>query len=491
MTLLDTCKELAAGTRKLLGSDRTYCPIGPNSEPQKKFIESDEPILGFLGGTGGGKTIGMLLAACKYLHVPGYRALIIRRTYESLLSPDSPMWVANEWFELTDARPGPRLDGVPRWWSFPTKEGAPSLLRFAHCQHDKDIQRLMGPSWHFIGVEELGEFATRYVWTVITTRQRRPAGSTTPMRKRATGNPGGPGQHWIYEDLVVPGHFIHSTYRDNPAIDREDYGKKLSGMDRVSRQHYEEGDFTARRTGRIYPVTEQHYFHGVSGIGDTWRYVLGVDLGSSASTRTNAFTVMGYSTKVPGQTFMLESYKRAFVSPTEVAEEIEKIRIRYPRLRIVVDPGALGSGWIVEFQSRHKIPCEPIEKPRGYKAAARAFFAGALERMEVLIVADACRDFIEEAEFLCWDEAGMDAAPGLPDHATDSALYAFMDMRHYAARSDPPPLTIAQLLEKEAMDRKKAAALKADKIARGKERKFLHDIRRGRGKLSRGFPFGY
>lgn len=475
--LLARCNSLITGTSRLIKAGKGFCPFRPNSEQQREFVESDafELLLG--GGTAGGKTIGFMLAACKYLHAPGYRGLIIRRTFESLLSPDSPAWLAQEWFRDTEATPGPRNHGLPRWWTFPT-EGRPSLLRFAHCQYDHDIQRLMGPSWDFVGIEEIGEFATSYVWDVITTRLRRPMGSQIPMRKRATGNPGGPGQRWIFEKLVSKGLYIHSTYLDNPAIDREDYAAKLATMDKVGRQLYEVGDWTARREGRIYPVDDGNLFDGVSPIDATWRTWVGVDLGSSANERTNGFTVFGYSTKLPHVAYMFESYKKALVSPTDVAEELKLILSRYPRAQITVDPGALGGGWIEEFRFRHGIYCEPVEKKAGYKGAARAFFQGALERKEILIYAEKCRDFVNEADNLFWDERGMDASDDSPDHATDSALYAFIKMRDFLSRPDPLPRSREEELEEEAFQRKKRAVELAESRSREKESRALRDLMR-------------
>ena len=72
----------------------------------------------------------LLMAALAYVDVPGYSALILRRTWPDLSLPGAIMDRAREWLQGTDAEP---RDGG-RVWRFPS--GA--RLSFGYLQHDKD-----------------------------------------------------------------------------------------------------------------------------------------------------------------------------------------------------------------------------------------------------------------------------------------------------------------------------------------------------------------
>ncbi len=43
------------------------------------------------GSGGGGKSSGLLMAAAQYVEVPGYAALLLRRTYQDLALPGALM----------------------------------------------------------------------------------------------------------------------------------------------------------------------------------------------------------------------------------------------------------------------------------------------------------------------------------------------------------------------------------------------------------------
>ena len=55
------------------------------------------------GAAGGGKSIALLMAALQYVDVPGYAAIIFRRSYADLSLPGALMDRAHEWLGSTDA----------------------------------------------------------------------------------------------------------------------------------------------------------------------------------------------------------------------------------------------------------------------------------------------------------------------------------------------------------------------------------------------------
>ena len=58
----------------------------------------------FGGAAGGGKTEALLDAALQYVDVPGYAAIIFRRTYPELANADGLIPRSLEWLAATDAR---------------------------------------------------------------------------------------------------------------------------------------------------------------------------------------------------------------------------------------------------------------------------------------------------------------------------------------------------------------------------------------------------
>lgn len=408
-----------------------YCPFSPNSGPQERFVFGDSRELFYGGGTGGGKTFGLLMCYLKDAHKPWFRGLLIRRTYKSLTAPDGPVWLADNWLSGTPAR----WQATKQRWLFP--EGG--ILQFAHCNHDDAVQQLMGPSWSHIGIDELGEFPTPRPWIILLTRLRRLKGAAFSPIFRGTGNPGGPGQDWIYHRFVRPAsgettspRYIHSTLHDNVNLDREDYEEVLRGLPEAERKFYLEGDWTAKRAGRIYPYEESNLFDGVSILpSGGWVFTTCVDLGTDQREPTTAFCTMAWDPDHPNKLYMLECYKMHANTPTAVEEELVRIYDRWGPTDTFIDPGGLGKGWIDEINMRKQVWARPVQKSRGYKLTMRSLFADALQEGALLISRDTCRDWCAEADALIWNDKGTDCLPDAKDHCTDAAGYCFLQSPLY------------------------------------------------------------
>jgi hypothetical protein len=74
-----------------------YCPHAPTEQQTlalvaHRFLPDDEPSEVFYGGAaGGGKSDWLLMGALEYVDVPGYAAIIFRRTYTDLSLPGAIM----------------------------------------------------------------------------------------------------------------------------------------------------------------------------------------------------------------------------------------------------------------------------------------------------------------------------------------------------------------------------------------------------------------
>src|SRR5277367_4185112 len=80
-----------------------YLPHKPHPA-QHAFLalNCEEALYG--GAAGGGKSDALLMAALQFVDVPGYAALIVRKTFKQLDSSGAIMARAKEWLRGTDAR---------------------------------------------------------------------------------------------------------------------------------------------------------------------------------------------------------------------------------------------------------------------------------------------------------------------------------------------------------------------------------------------------
>ena len=225
-----------------------YIPHKPTPK-QLAFLLLDIPEARYGGAAGGGKSDALLMAALQYVHVPGYAALLLRKTYADLALPGALMSRAIEWLAPSDAQ----WKGAGKEWVFPS--GA--TLTFGYLDTENSHFRYQSSEFQFIGFDELTQFReTQYRY--LFSRLRRLEGQTVPLRMRAASNPGGVGHEWVRERFIDVDKeeesrlFIPATLSDNPYLDRDTYLNSLSQLDPITRQQLLHGDWTARQAGGMF-----------------------------------------------------------------------------------------------------------------------------------------------------------------------------------------------------------------------------------------------
>jgi hypothetical protein len=166
------------------------------------------------------------------------------------------------------------------------------------------------------------------------------------------------------------------------------------------------------------------------------QYVLGVDLGASQRAPTTAFVVVAYHFEQPNKVWVIKSEAKAGMIPSTIADEIKAYltntsQDHLENMRIVMDAGALGMGYVQEMRQRYNIPVEPARKQD--KLAYRKLMNGDLQRGTLKIVTDTNKELCDELRTLIWDEKGRDAHPSCNDHLTDAMLYAWREAKHWLA----------------------------------------------------------
>lgn len=234
---------------------RPYVPYLPH---RKQALFLSDALNGvaevlFGGAAGGGKSDALLMAALQYVDVPGYNALVLRRTYAELTQSGGILDRMHLWMRRLryvedpdgvlrlspgqQVPPNARVDwskhaapgdgkpltewGLAHWnageWRYEFPSGA--RITFGHLQTEEAKTKYQGGEYQCICVDEL-TLLVKSQWTFLGTRLRQPEAPedeaerdailervargeiplplwAVPLRLRAGSNPGGRGHHWV------------------------------------------------------------------------------------------------------------------------------------------------------------------------------------------------------------------------------------------------------------------------------------------------------
>ncbi len=176
------------------------------------------------------------MAALQFVTVPGYSALILRRSVQDLALPGALMDRAFEWLSPTDAK----WREQKKQWEFP----GGATLNFGYLEYEKDKYRYQSSEFDCIEFDELTQFA-RTQYTYMFSRLRKSSSNPYPVRMRSASNPGNEGHEFVKQRFVDPGDpdrpFVPARVVDNPFIDQESYLFSLAQLDPVTRAQLEQG----------------------------------------------------------------------------------------------------------------------------------------------------------------------------------------------------------------------------------------------------------
>jgi hypothetical protein len=289
----------------------TYIPHKP-FPTQLQYLLLPHLDAFFGGAAGGGKSDVLLMGALQYVHVPGYSAILLRRTLTELKQPKALLNRAAEWLGNTPCK----YNGDEHTYYFPTKwpngkRGPDAMLQFGFLGDFQVEQRYQGAEYQYVGIDEASHFENDSAPTYLFSRLRKnvcpthklkkqldPAtgkmenvpnyvdGCTMcnlykglPIRFRIASNPGGPGHNWlknrykiekkVYEENGVKKYrfvgmdknkpFIPSKIEDNFFIDQRQYRTSLQELDDVRKKQLEDGDWDASPDSRFRMEDARYY----------------------------------------------------------------------------------------------------------------------------------------------------------------------------------------------------------------------------------------
>ena len=397
-----------------------YCPEQP-SITQNVFLRTYSIEALFGGAAGGGKSSALLMSALQYVEVPGYSAILFRKTYADLSLPGALMdrfkaWMAN-------------FDDI-HWNANSYVATFPSGARisFGYLNNTNDFLRYKGSEFQFIGMDEVTEIREsdyRYLFS----RLRRPASgplSEVPLRMRAASNPA---PNWVRQRFIVEGQdqgriFVPSKLTDNPGIDAESYRQALSALDPIERRRLEMGDWWATTLGTLFERTNFEIIdHSeVPKVLSSARAVRFWDLAASEPSSSNPnpdWTVGTLMLFDQGIAYVLD-VKRARVKNEQVEKLIAQTALEDGKsvsIRMEQEPGSSGKALIDQY-ARYVLPGYDFQGIRstGDKETRARPFAAAVANGNVRVIrASWLSDWLDEFSSFpeaCDHDDQVDSATG-------------------------------------------------------------------------------
>src|SRR5215831_1894395 len=299
------------------------------SAKQAAFLSLDCLEAGYGGAAGGGKSDAILAAALQYVDVPGYAALILRRSFSDLALPGAAMARSKEW-----------LTGKGKWnerektWTFP----APASLAFGYLEAEDDVYRYQSSEYQYIGFDELTQFSEQQ-YRYLFSRLRRVTEIEVPLRMRWASNPGGVGHGWVkrrfIDDPAEDTVFVPARVADNPGLEADEYVTSLSHLPETVRRQLLEGDWGAFE-GMAFQLTPDHLVEAFE-LPSSWARFESMDYGL-----TNPTCFLAWAVDYDGNLVSFGSFYRPGL-PSETAPIVLKLRQLWRTQACWGDPSSLAA----------------------------------------------------------------------------------------------------------------------------------------------------
>ena len=431
---------------------------------QAAFMARPEYEALYGGAAGGGKSDALVIEALRQVHIPWYKALILRKTFPQLR-------------ELIDKTlnyypriyPKAKYNGSSHTWRFPS--GAQII--FGSLNRPQDKIQYQGQAYDFIAFDELTHF-TQEEYEYLKSRNR-PNGPGTRVYMRATANPGGVGHGWVKDRFITAGApmttireeaswvdpegkthtgeqsriFVPSSVFDNQILMHNDpmYVQRLASMPEAERNALLYGDWDSF-SGQVFTEWRNDPAHYQDRIGthvidpfavpESWSIWCGLDWGYS-----RPFSVGWYAVDQERRMYAIREYygctgtpnQGVKLEPGEVARRIKQIEADDPNLRgkrihRIGDPAIWmsdGTESIGDLMSRERVHFDKGDHARISGKMQLHHRLAMSDGIPMLYVFSTCKHFIRTVPALVYDETDVeDINTEGEDHIYDQCRYVCM-----------------------------------------------------------------
>lgn len=398
------------------------------------------------------------------MHIPWYKALILRKTFPQLR-------------ELIDKTlnyypriyPKAKYNGSSHTWRFPS--GAQII--FGSLNRPQDKIQYQGQAYDFIAFDELTHF-TQEEYEYLKSRNR-PNGPGTRVYMRATANPGGVGHGWVKDRFITAGApmttireeaswvdpegkthtgeqsriFVPSSVFDNQILMHNDpmYVQRLASMPEAERNALLYGDWDSF-SGQVFTEWRNDPAHYQDRIGthviapfavpESWSIWCGLDWGYA-----RPFSVGWYAVDHERRMYAIREYygctgtpnQGVKLEPGEVARRIKQIEADDPNLRgkrihRIGDPAIWmsdGTESIGDLMSRERVHFDKGDHARISGKMQLHHRLAMSDGIPMLYVFSTCKHFIRTVPALVYDETDVeDINTEGEDHIYDQCRYVCM-----------------------------------------------------------------
>ncbi len=407
-----------AATIRVLTANEYIPPEKFPSQKQLNFLAYSGVEAMYGGAAFSGKSVALLVGALMYVDVPGYAALLLRRSFSDLQLPNSLMDLADQWLR-------PRL-GMHAWdrdtktWTFPS--GA--TISFGFLKHEVQKHRYQGTSFQYIGFDELTQFEESQYTYLFGWLRNTAETKGLPVKMRSATNPGGVGHTWVKNRFIMDESesqrvFVPATLEDNPSANAAEYERSLAEMSAHERAQLRWGDWSEYEGG----LFKRSWFEVIPHIAP-YRQLKRIRYWDLAATEKKPgnrpdWTVGLLMSRDQNGEYYIENVQRCQRSPMKVKELVQKVAKEDGlSVQIFMEREASGAGkTVIDDYRRNILPGynfseDMVREAKEMRAPplARMAEAGHVKLVNGLWI----RDWLDEIEVFPFGEKDdqVDAATG-------------------------------------------------------------------------------